>query len=362
MSGRVLGRSALAGLAAAVATRVARTALGTRVRPDDPRWTRTNHRGDPVSLLEGPAVVAGLLAGLATAGLGTADGRPGARFSGARHSAVPWRAALAAGIAVAGGAVLGLVDDLTEDQEHRRKGLRGHLGALARGELTTGGLKVLGIGATSLVAAALAPPPGLGAGASASCGRGVGRAFDVVTSGALIAVCANLVNLFDLRPGRALKVGLAVAPATLAAAVVQAGAQTSAGAARGTDPATGAGAVAASVSGAVVGAAGAALGADLRERDMLGDGGANALGAALGAAAVLGCSRRSRLVLLAGAAGLTLASERISFTRVIERSPVLRRIDGWGRRPSVSSVSSGPPTPSAPSGPAPDGDPRDAPR
>ena len=35
------------------------------------RWTRTNHRGEPISLLEGPAVAAGLAAGALAAGQGS---------------------------------------------------------------------------------------------------------------------------------------------------------------------------------------------------------------------------------------------------------------------------------------------------
>lgn len=65
---------------------------------------------------------------------------------------------------------------------------------------------------------------------------------------------------------------------------------------------------------------------------MLGDGGANALGAVLGVAALAGTGRRGRLALLAAAVGLTLASERVSFSEVIARTPGLRELDGWGRR------------------------------
>jgi hypothetical protein len=73
---------------------------------------------------------------------------------------------------------------------------------------------------------------------------------------------------------------------------------------------------------------------DLRERDMLGDAGANALGAVLGVAVI--SRMRSRLLrggALAGVIALTAASERVSFTAVIERSPGLRRIDQLGRLP-----------------------------
>lgn len=273
-------RVVLAGLASAAATWGARRAADALVAPGTPRWTRTNHRGAPLSLLEGPSVAAGLVAG-------------------AVLSASDRRIAAACAVAAGGAAAFGLVDDLTEDTARSRKGLRGHLGALAHGELTTGGLKVLGIGATSLVAAALLP--------SRRAVGPVGRLLDVGVSGALVAASANLVNLLDLRPGRALKA------AGLAALPLLAG-------------------PGGAVAGATLGAAGAALPRDLGETDMLGDGGANALGALLGVGAVLARGRRGRLALLAGAVALTLASERVSFTAVIARTPVLREIDAWGRR------------------------------
>jgi UDP-N-acetylmuramyl pentapeptide phosphotransferase/UDP-N-acetylglucosamine-1-phosphate transferase len=64
---------------------------------------------------------------------------------------------------------------------------------------------------------------------------------------------------------------------------------------------------------------------------MLGDTGANALGAVLGLALVERRPTRTRLALLTVVAALTLASEKVSFTKVIESTPVLREIDGWGR-------------------------------
>src|SRR5204862_6221 len=69
---------------------------------------------------------------------------------------------------------------------------------------------------------------------------------------------------------------------------------------------------------AVAGPALALLPEDLGERAMLGDGGANAAGALLGVALVAGARPRVRLAVLAAVAGLTLASEKVSFTKVIE--------------------------------------------
>ncbi len=66
---------------------------------------------------------------------------------------------------------------------------------------------------------------------------------------------------------------------------------------------------------------------------MLGDCGANAAGALLGVTWAAGRSRPTRMLLLAGVTGLTLASERVSFTAVIESTPALRALDQLGRRP-----------------------------
>ncbi|CAM5777745.1 hypothetical protein [Cellulomonas persica] len=283
-----LARRFGAAVTARTVTAVVRAVLEEHAPGGQQRWLRTNHRGEPVSMLEGPAVAAGLVAGAVLAA-------PSARAAGA------------VGIATAAGAAFGIVDDLAEDLDDRRKGLRGHLGALAHGRVTTGGLKVLGIGAGALLAAAIATPRTAADGSR----RGLlGWGTDVALSGALIASTANLVNLLDLRPGRALKAtSIAALPLSVA---------------------SGPGGVAAA---ATIGAAAAAADQDLAETDMLGDGGANALGAALGSALVLSAPRPVRLAALAAAVGLTAASEKVSFTAVIEATPVLRDIDRWGRRP-----------------------------
>lgn len=281
MTRAVLTR-ARAAVVAGTATATTRLVLDGILRGGGDRWSRENHRGRPVSLLEGPAVGVGLLVG----GMLGASG---------------YRAGLAVATATAGGAVFGLVDDLAEASDTRTKGLRGHLGALRRGRLTTGGLKVLGIGATSVVAAVLATP-------RPESGHRLLRVADVLASGALIAGFANLENLLDLRPGRALKAAvLATVPVALA------------------------GRAGAGAASAVVGTAVAAARRDLNGTDMLGDGGANALGAAIGTAVVLDAPRRLRWALLAGVVALTLASERVSFTAVIARTPALRVLDSWGR-------------------------------
>jgi UDP-GlcNAc:undecaprenyl-phosphate GlcNAc-1-phosphate transferase len=86
-----------------------------------------------------------------------------------------------------------------------------------------------------------------------------------------------------------------------------------------------------------LGAAVALLPEDLGERAMLGDAGANALGALLGLAAVAGARSTAGLAWRAAAlTAVTLASEKVSFTKVIAGWPPLNAVDLWGRRPAAS--------------------------
>lgn len=213
-------------------------------------WRRTNYRGRTVSLLGGPIAIA--LLGL----LATSD--------------------LALLVAVLGAGVVGLGDDLHGDPGP--KGFGGHLRALAHGRVTSGVAKILGIGMASLAAALLMAG-----------GRPLAGAV-------VIAGCANLLNLFDLRPGRALKVALLVALPLRAWAVA--------------------------VPAALL------LWPDLRERLMLGDAGANAFGAALGVRLAVA---EPVWPVVAVVVGLTLLSEWVSFSRVVDAVPPLRWLDRLGR-------------------------------
>jgi hypothetical protein len=280
-----IGGALLTGGLAAVTARAAYAALNARPPCGREAWARTNHRGEPVTLLEGPAAAAAAAA--------TALIAPGLSARG--------RAALA--VAGAGAAAFGGYDDLKGSGA--RRGFRGHLGALARGEVTSGTVKLAGIGATGLAAGALIGRPDAGRGSAA----------DLVINAGLAAGGANLLNLFDLRPGRAIKVALA------------------AGAALGL--ASPAGALAAA---APAGAALAVLPEDLGERAMLGDSGANALGGMLGVAAAVALPRQARIAVLAAITGLTAVSEVVSFTRVIDRTPPLHWLDMLGRRPAATGA------------------------
>jgi UDP-N-acetylmuramyl pentapeptide phosphotransferase/UDP-N-acetylglucosamine-1-phosphate transferase len=275
MAVRALLSGALAGGTSVLALRLLRD-----TPPGGPAlWDRTNHAGSPVTLLEGPAYVLGSAAAAVAGGPGPV-------------------------VAAVGSGALGALDDLAGDS--RSKGLRGHLSALARGEVTTGAVKIVGLGVTGLVSAALVD--GRAGADPGNPDRERPSALDTLVGGAVIAGAANLLNLLDLRPGRALKA--TVVAGTLIATRSRAEA----------------------AAGAAVGAAAGLLGPDLAGETMLGDTGANSAGALLGTALVQRSGRRGRLAALAVLAGLTLASERVSFTKVIESTPGLRELDAFGRR------------------------------
>jgi UDP-N-acetylmuramyl pentapeptide phosphotransferase/UDP-N-acetylglucosamine-1-phosphate transferase len=292
--------AAVTAAAAAAAARGAYAALRRHPPAGAETWARQNHRGEQVTLLEGLAVTGGAVAGsLVTAAAAARRAASAQDASGRSGRPAGSPLAVAGPLAIAGtGAVaFGLLDDLRGSA--KRRGLRGHLGALRHGEVTTGTVKLAGLAATGL-AAALAEG---------------GDPVDIAVNAGLVAGGANLLNLFDLRPGRAIKV------AALFAALIGSWGPEGLEAAAG--PA---------------GAALALLPEDLGERAMLGDAGANALGAMLGAAAAVTLPRGARAGLLAGIVALTVASEKVSFTKVIAASPPLNWLDMLGRRPPQGSA------------------------
>lgn len=249
-----------------------------------PGLTRPNYRNHYVPTATGIVLALALLlveagrTAAATFGLGDDDAAQAAR--------------LLTVLAVLGFCLLGALDDVAGTGEHR--GFRGHLLALAGGKVTTGLVKMLGGAAVALLVA--------GPVAAGSPRR-------LLTDASLIALAANLGNLFDRRPGRTGKVALVCFVLLVALA--------------------GADAELAGVA-VVVGAAAALLVDDLRERLMLGDAGANPLGAALGLGVVLAAGPGARDLIALALLTLNLLGEVVSFTRVIDAVPPLRALDRLG--------------------------------
>ncbi len=232
------------------------------------RLLRTNFRGDPIGTAGGllllPAAAVGLLGSL------TAE--------------TTFLLALAGGYGL-----LGFLDDARGTAEFR--GFRGHLGALRQGRVTTGLVKAAGGLILGGAAAVLVP------GERDVLGRCAMALF--------LPLMANLLNLLDLRPLRALKCfWLGALPLALA----------------GPGPLL-----------AVVGATVGYAPSEARRRLMLGDTGANLLGGLLGAAVAQALSTPVLVVGVALLLSLQLWAERNSISALIARTPLLRSLDDLGR-------------------------------
>lgn len=214
-----------------------------------------------------------------------------ARVAIVYHGLIPV-AAYALGVAC-----LGLIDDTLGGAraEHAGpRGWRGHGAAVLRGELSTGTLKAAGSLGLALLVTGFA---------NLSTGRWL------LAAGVLV-LATNVFNLLDLRPGRSIKAlvllgaGLTIGSADVRPLWV-----------------LGLFAAPALVAGFY----------DLRERAMLGDTGANLLGALAGLWLVLTLSGTGQLVALALLAAITIYGEFRSISDLVERTPGLRELDSLGR-------------------------------
>lgn len=259
---------------------------------EHPLLVRANYRGRGVPTGAGIALVVVALAvegGRAVAAsFGVGDG---AGLLGSRGLVL---------LAVVGFGVLGIVDDLLGSgapggQAGIEKGFRGHLGAMAHGRLSTGALKLVGGGVLAIIVVAPAV------------GESPAR---LAVDALLVALCANTTNLLDRAPGRATKFAsvsfVAIALATVGA------------------PGLGAIAV-------VVGASLGLLPTELHERLMLGDAGANPLGAVVGLGLVLACGTVVRDLALVVVVVMNIAGELVSLGGVVESTPIVRAFDRAGR-------------------------------
>jgi UDP-GlcNAc:undecaprenyl-phosphate/decaprenyl-phosphate GlcNAc-1-phosphate transferase len=253
---------------------------------EQPALARTNFRGAPVVTGVGlliPLTMVIFVGGLRLVVL-LADAYP-----------VPESLLGPALVAALGFGLLGFLDDVVGAGQSG--GFRGHLRSLATGQLTSGMLKLLGGAALGVYVASALP-------------RGDEGVVGALRDGAVIALAANLANLLDRAPGRVIKwTAIAFAACTLVSR-----SPTLVG------------------PGVGVGAGLALLPSDLRERTMLGDAGANALGGLCGLAALSALpTALGRWALLVALLGLNAVSEWVSFSAVIARVPPLRWFDRLGR-------------------------------
>jgi UDP-N-acetylmuramyl pentapeptide phosphotransferase/UDP-N-acetylglucosamine-1-phosphate transferase len=185
-------------------------------------------------------------------------------------------------------------DALEEPARPAPRGWRGHARAALRGELSTGTLKAAGSLGLALFAMSF---------------EGLSKPRWLLAVGVLV-LATNVFNLLDLRPGRAIKafvlLGAGLTLGSLDARPLWS---------------LGLFAAPALVAGLY----------DLRERAMLGDTGANLLGALAGLWLVLTLSQSGQLIALALLVAITLYGELRSISALVERTPGLRALDSWGR-------------------------------
>lgn len=252
------------------------------LRSPPARLVRVNLRGMEVPAVLGCPVIVGTVAGISVVivleRLGHAAFRPGVLVAAAAAAVIMFAA--------------GSFDDRRGDESPR--GFSGHLGAVTSGVLTGGMVKLVAGAVAGVVAGILVAD----------------RVVVIVEVALLVALSANLFNLLDRAPGRAGKFAL-----------VALGLLVIAGTASWSMAASG-----------LIGALIAALALDLREQAMLGDAGANPIGAVVGLGVAEAFGEPGRVAAIALLLLLNLASERWSFSRIIEAAPPLRAFDRLGRK------------------------------
>ncbi len=196
--------------------------------------------------------------------------------------------------------LLGFVDDLFG--QRGVGGFKGHFGELLKGNITTGAIKALGGGVVCLI---------------------VARFFSeslvaLIVNGLLMALFANIFNLLDLRPGRALKLflilGIVVFLFSFRSAFW-------------------------TLSGIFLGIFIILLWADLSESCMLGDVGSNILGGVIGFSMVVNFNWLINAFILFLISLIQIYAESHSITEFIENTAVLRKLDEFGRRREQRKVS-----------------------
>lgn len=188
--------------------------------------------------------------------------------------------------------LLGLLDDLIGDS--KTKGLKGHIKAFFNGILTTGAIKAfLGFFISLVVSSYISI-----------------SIKDFVINSLIIGLFTNLINIFDLRPGRATKIFIILSIIFII-----------------TSPIRNYKYILYSFFGILL----PYLSLDFKAKAMMGDAGSNVLGFTLGLYAAISYSFTIRCIILLILLIIHILAENVSFSKVIENNRVLKFLDEIGR-------------------------------
>ena len=185
----------------------------------------------------------------------------------------------------------GILDDIIGNRDV--SGLKGHFKSLLNGKLTTGGFKALFGGFIGLVI-------------SIAISKNI---YDIVINTLIIALSTNLMNLLDLRPGRAIKGYLSISIVLLFTL----------------------GEYTRNLLLLIFPNVIAYFNQDLKAKAMMGDTGSNVLGISIGILFVMGYPLKVRLIWLAFLIFIHILTEKYSLTKIIENNKFLNFIDKLGR-------------------------------
>lgn len=185
----------------------------------------------------------------------------------------------------------GILDDIIGNRDV--SGLKGHFKSLLNGKLTTGGFKALFGGFIGLVI-------------SIAISKNI---YDIVINTLIIALSTNLMNLLDLRPGRAIKGYLVISIVLLFTL----------------------GEYTRNLLLLIFPNVIAYFNQDLKAKAMMGDTGSNVLGISIGILFVMVYPLKVRLIWLAFLIFIHILTEKYSLTKIIENNKFLNFIDKLGR-------------------------------
>lgn len=187
---------------------------------------------------------------------------------------------------------LGFVDDMLGGRD--TLGFKGHFKALFRGKLTTGGLKAIGGGGIALFVAFFVSPSW----------------SDLLINTLLLALFTNMLNLLDLRPGRAVKGFFLFLIIILILGWKH---------------------INYCLIAPLIGIILWYFPFDLKAKAMMGDAGSNVLGFALGFIIIDSLPLIIRLLSLLFLIAMHIYTEKFSLSKTIEKNIVLNKLDQLGR-------------------------------